>query len=89
MGTLASVPASPGDPPAPVDPDEAAAPLPALVELVESPPAPELLVVPFDAPPFAPPPLVVALVLLPHAHRPALSTADTQKNARVDFMCDR
>jgi hypothetical protein len=70
MGTLASLPASPIDPP-----------------------APELLVAPleaFDAPRLPPLPPVVALELLPHAQRPALSTtADTQENARVDFIHDR
>jgi len=91
------MPASPIDPPVPVDPEEAAGPPPALVEvLVElagDPPEPELLVVPleaFDAPWLAPLPPVVALELLPHDQRPGLSsTADTPKNARVDFIGER
>src|SRR5690348_17184242 len=97
MGTLASLPASPIDPPAPVDPEEAAGPFPelapALVALAEDPPAPELLVLPleaFDAPPLPPLPPVVALELFPHAHRPALSsTADTPRSTRVDLIRDR
>jgi hypothetical protein len=64
-----------------------------LVVLPEEPLAAELLVAPLealDAPPLAPVPPVVPLDPLPQAQRPALSTtADTPKNARVDFMCAR